>query len=368
MTFTKAQWQEAIVSLANSSGADNYPQLVQTPVSAVTGSGAKTVAAQFGTGVTAGNSIVVDIGLGEVIDDSTIICTITDTLGNTYTRAALASQSTTLCSAIYYATNILGDAANSNVEGSSNATKNTVTMTLTGASAVNEGLGITIYEVTGIIELTPVAVDVTATGTNSGSTSVTTSALAPSIPNEYAFMSVAAGNGAITAGSNWTLDSGSLAPTGGNLIKFGSLSRFLSTTASVTPSATLGSSVAWCAASATFKPAIASAAGGGGSTTVASVGTTGAAVPASADYVGFGSSGNLTGVDATHGLPVNIVAGGGSGGTAAADDAAFTVGTTSATPISGLYNDSAAAATSGHADAVRLSQNRALQFQSLIRA
>ena len=92
----------------------------------------------------------------------------------------------------------------------------------------------------------------------------------------------------------------------------------------------------------------------------ASNGPTGSAVPAQADYVGFGSGGNLIGVDSTHGLPVNIVAGGGSGGTALADDAAFTVATTSFTPVGGVYNDSAAAATSGHADAARLSQNRGL--------
>jgi hypothetical protein len=52
----------------------------------------------------------------------------------------------------------------------------------------------------------------------------------------------------------------------------------------------------------------------------------------------FGSaSGSGTQVDATHGLPVNIVAGAGSGGTAIADGATFTEASTSFTPIGGEY-------------------------------
>jgi hypothetical protein len=42
-------------------------------------------------------------------------------------------------------------------------------------------------------------------------------------------------------------------------------------------------------------------------------------------------------VDADGGLRVSIIAGGGSGGTAQADDAAFTPGTTSITPVGGTY-------------------------------
>ncbi len=89
--------------------------------------------------------------------------------------------------------------------------------------------------------------------------------------------------------------------------------------------------------------------------------TTGNATPGSpiGTLPVFDNAGTIAKVSNSVGLPVNVVAGA-AGGTALADDAAFTVGTTTFTPIGGLYNDSAAAATSGHADAARLSQNRGL--------
>lgn len=54
----------------------------------------------------------------------------------------------------------------------------------------------------------------------------------------------------------------------------------------------------------------------GGSSGNAAAGTTGAAVPSSADYVGYNSGGNLVGVSSATPLPVNVVAG--SSGNAAA--------------------------------------------------
>lgn len=65
----------------------------------------------------------------------------------------------------------------------------------------------------------------------------------------------------------------------------------------------------------------------------------------------FDSSGNLK---------VNIIAGAGSGGTAVADEATFTQGTTSFTPIGGTYNTSIINLTSGQAGAVQLSNDRKL--------
>jgi hypothetical protein len=54
------------------------------------------------------------------------------------------------------------------------------------------------------------------------------------------------------------------------------------------------------------------------------------------------------GDNTNHAVRVNIIAGAGSGGTAAADNAAFTQGTTSETPAAGLYITSYANATTGH--------------------
>lgn len=67
-------------------------------------------------------------------------------------------------------------------------------------------------------------------------------------------------------------------------------------------------------------------------------------------------------LDSTRSLKVHITANdaGSTGGTALTDDAAFTAGTTSFTPTGGVYNDAVAAATLGHADTVRISQNRGM--------
>lgn len=58
-------------------------------------------------------------------------------------------------------------------------------------------------------------------------------------------------------------------------------------------------------------------------------------------------------------LNVNVTNGGG-GGTSEADGSTFTVGTTSITPVGGLYNDGAADPTSGQAAVVRVTQKRGL--------
>jgi hypothetical protein len=76
----------------------------------------------------------------------------------------------------------------------------------------------------------------------------------------------------------------------------------------------------------------------------------------------FDNAGTISKVSVSVGLPVNIVGGGGSGGTALADDTTYTAGTTTFTPSGGVYNDAIAAATSGKADGVRISQNRAFHI------
>jgi hypothetical protein len=217
------------------------PTIVQK-TNAITGSAGKTLSKAFASNNIAGNSIVVSMGMGEV-EAANITLAITDTLGNSYTQAAKASQSTTLESAIFVATPILGGA-------------NTITATIAGSSSSNTAISMEIYEVWGPIAQIPSAIDQSSTGSNAGSTAPATGSVTPYVPNEIAFAALSAAGGTITAGSNWTLDSGSLAPTGGNLVSFGAESRPLSTIAPVSATATLGASNAWAICMATFKTII----------------------------------------------------------------------------------------------------------------
>ncbi len=58
---------------------------------------------------------------------------------------------------------------------------------------------------------------------------------------------------------------------------------------------------------------------------------------------------------------VEIAAGAGSGGTAAADDADFTAGTTSATPVMGVYESSPSSVTDGDMGVVGITQTRSMK-------
>lgn len=76
------------------------------------------------------------------------------------------------------------------------------------------------------------------------------------------------------------------------------------------------------------------------------------------------ASDTLRAVSAAKPLPVNIISGAGSGGTAIVDDAAFTPGTTSVTPIGGILDDTAPdSVDEGDAGAVRMSANRSLHVR-----
>ena len=217
-----------------------YPRIVQMN-HAVTSSGGKTLTCAFNNPNIKGNSLVVSVGMGEV-EGANITLTITDSNSNTYTEVSKSPQSTTLEAAIFLATYVP-------------AGPNTITATIAGSSSSNTGIGIQIYEVYGLITPMP-AFDQSAIGSNAGSTAIATSSVSPLVPNEYAFMAIAAAGGTITAGTNWTLDSGSLTPVGGNLVSFGAQSQALPTMASLTGTATLSISNAWAAALATFRAVI----------------------------------------------------------------------------------------------------------------
>ena len=215
---------------------------------AVTSSGGKVLTCTFSDDNIAGNSIVVRVGMGE-IEGANITLTITDTLGNVYMQAGSpAQQSTTLEAAIFYS-------VGSNGKGILAGT-NTVTVTIAGSSSVNTGIGVQIDEVFGLITW-PGALDQTNIGSNAGSTNVSTGAVVPAVPNELAFVVVASAGGTITPGANWNNDTGgTLSPVGGGLVSFEAQSRLHTQNTSLTPSATLSGSNAWCAAIATFKTVI----------------------------------------------------------------------------------------------------------------
>lgn len=66
-------------------------------------------------------------------------------------------------------------------------------------------------------------------------------------------------------------------------------------------------------------------------------------------------------IDADGGLRVSIVAGAGSGGTAVADDADFTDGTTSLTPIGGVYESTPSTVTDGDIGMAGITADRSLK-------
>src|SRR5260370_14166713 len=123
-----------------------------------------------------GNSIVVCVGVGD-IEDSVTSLQVTDTKGNTYTRVAFQPQGSTLESAIYLTTGIkLGS--------------NTVTVNITGPTAVPTGISMKIYEVWGLIASVD-ALDQIAVGKNASGLVASTNPLVPVVSNEMAFSALA---------------------------------------------------------------------------------------------------------------------------------------------------------------------------------
>jgi hypothetical protein len=226
------QFGNAAVSLGNL----GVPTITQKANAASTGSVA-SLACLFTGANSKGNSIVVVAGCG-----NGTAMTVADSAGNTYTQAVTAPNSTTFEAAVFYAVNIAASGAN------------TVTVTNAGTAA---SMGVQIYEVSGLLTQVVAQPDFTSLGTGS-SAAPSIPNHAPSLPNSLAFLGVAVGTAAqavsVTAGSGWTLDSTQNTTTPAGLFTFGALSQFLSTTAPVTPKATIAGSEPWAAAAAVFKP------------------------------------------------------------------------------------------------------------------
>lgn len=80
------------------------------------------------------------------------------------------------------------------------------------------------------------------------------------------------------------------------------------------------------------------------------------------------SSNVLRAASAAKPLPVEIITGGGTGGTSAADDADFTAGTTAGTPVMGVYESTPTSVTDGDLGTVGITQGRRLKTSATIDA
>jgi hypothetical protein len=216
------------------------PLIVQSHAAVSSGS-VTTLANAFTSNNTAGNSIVISVGVG---NNSAV--TVSDTNTNVYNTVQTTCNGTTFCVKIFNATNIKAGA-------------NTVTVTITSASVATE-----IYEFSGLITATntaggsalaaAVAADQVSGSSNTG-TALTTGPISNLAPNEYAIAAFAVGTAAqtVTVNSPFNNDSGQQNPTTpSGLFSFVSASSYLSTTTTLAATASI-TSEPWAAAIASFK-------------------------------------------------------------------------------------------------------------------
>jgi|SRR6185503_15266324 len=184
----------------------------------------------------AGNTIIVACGVGNGTAP-----TISDTRSNTYTSAVQVANGSAFNVAIFSTTPTTAGA-------------NTVTCN-NGGSATS--IAIQIYEIAGTVRFSSEISSQTNSGTGTG-TALSTGAIAPIAPGEYAFAVFGVGTAAqtITVGASFTNDSGQQNPTTpSGLFSFAAASRFLGDLDSVTATATI-TSEPWAAAIVSFRPVI----------------------------------------------------------------------------------------------------------------
>lgn len=215
--------------------------VVQQTASPQTGS--TTVTARFASNVTPGDLIVV-----QAIWSSTTfgVTSISDTLGNTYTSAAIASGSTSteqISTQVFYAANVNGG-------------PNQVTVTIGGSTFFN----IFVYEIAGAATTNPV--DVTAIGNGTGLSETTGSTLT-SAANDFVFVATGHHFAYDAPGTNFT----GMQATATGLGQYETVA-FSGTT--VSGAATLSgtnSSLPWSAVLVAFKSPAPTGTGGGATLT-----------------------------------------------------------------------------------------------------
>ena len=185
-----------------------------------------TVSATFSVAQSAGNLNVVAIGWG---DTTSLVSTVTDSRGNTYTQAGGTTTGSGLRQAIYYAKNIA-------------AGSNTVTVTFNQAAVYPD---IRILEYSGLDTSNPL--DVTAAGVGTG-TLATSAAASTTAANELIFGAGSNGDGFSGAGAGFTLR---MINYYGNLAE----DKTVSSTGSYNVSAPLQKSTVWIIQMATFRAA-----------------------------------------------------------------------------------------------------------------
>lgn len=217
------------------------PRVVQQ-AAAVTGSGAKTLSCSFRNPVTAGNSIVVCMGAGDMEDGLTSFV-VTDTQGNVYTKVISPPQGATLESGIYFTIGI-------------NSGQNAITFTIAGPTAVPTGISMKIYEVWGLIASDDALDQVTA-GAGSNDTGALTGGFTPVAPNTIAFSAIATGKVVtITQPAKWSTNDGTLFPWGGGIGAFDSQYRQLSSISIIDPRSPFSLPSSWTMVIATFRSMI----------------------------------------------------------------------------------------------------------------
>jgi hypothetical protein len=222
------------------------PRIVQR-ATATTGVGAITLSCSFQNPVMGGNSIILCLGTG-IAEGAGVSLVATDTQGNTYTKAVKSPQGSKLQSTIFFATNIKSGQATSTQA----AVLNTITIIITGPTAVPTGMAMKIYEVWGLVASVD-ALDQIAVGSD-GVQTASTSAIAPLVPNTLIFSALSTTNVVtITPASGWSTNDGTLFPWGGNLGAFNSDNRRVPTIASLIPTASLALPSLWAMAVASFK-------------------------------------------------------------------------------------------------------------------
>ena len=220
-TDTKSGTGTGIFTYQTATSGITFVQANSAPTS--TKSSLATLSAQYPTAQRAGDLNVVVIGWG---DAASAVASVTDTAGNTYTRAIGPTATATIQQSIFYAKNIVGGA-------------NTVTVQFNTSAAYPD---IRVLEYSGADPVNPVDVTGAAVGTG---TTATSSSATTTVANELIFGAGTTENRFTGAGTNFV---SRIIDFNGNIAE----DRTVTATGSYNTSAK-GKSAAWIMQMVTFK-------------------------------------------------------------------------------------------------------------------
>jgi hypothetical protein len=224
----------------------NTPAIVNKAGASIGGATVKTLTDTI-TATTAGNSLIVSVCAGEVANGGTITLTMTETGGSdTWTLAAVQAVSTTFACSIYYTPKCTGGVT-------------AAIATFAGGSSANTTIAMYTWEVSGLIAVSPQALDTTAVGTATGTTLLAGQVL-PNSANEYAFAAFGVGTAAqtvtLSGSGTWNNDSGQVNPTSpSGLFSFVGASQWFPAVENISAGGTI-TSEPWVAVLAVFRPVV----------------------------------------------------------------------------------------------------------------